>query len=279
MHRSVSLVTVCVALAFGCVSHARAAGEPDDTTCIIKPRVTVQLGSPIAGLLAATLVDRGDSVTKGQVVAQLESSVDQATLALDRLKAANDTAEKVEQADMELSRREMERKQFLVDQKIANLNSLDELKTKVREGELRVQQAQMDRKVAELTAERSLRELELKSIRSPIDGVVIERKLSAGEYTYEQTSIMTLAQIDPLSVELVVPGERYGTIKVGMVATVHPRPPVGGDYPAKVEVVDPVIDAASDTFGVRLVLPNPQHTIPAGIRCDVDWDTHKAASQ
>jgi RND family efflux transporter MFP subunit len=258
--------------------HARAA-DSDDTTCIIKPRVTVQLGSPIAGTLAATLVDRGDSVTKGQVVAQLESSVDQATYALDALKAANDTAVKVEQADKDLSQREMERKQFLVDQKIANLNSLDELQTKVREGELRVQQAEMDRKVAQLTAERSARQLALKSIHSPIDGVVIDRKLSAGEYIYEQTSIMTLAQIDPLSVELVVPVNRYGSIKVGMVATVHPRPPVGGAYPAKVEVVDPVIDAASNTFGVRLALPNPQHAIPAGIRCDVDWDNTKAPGQ
>jgi RND family efflux transporter MFP subunit len=272
--------TVLLLLAAICAAPAaRAADVPDDTTCIIKPRVTVQLGSPIAGLLAATLVDRGDSVSKGQVVAQLESSVDQATLALDKLKAANDTAVQVEQADKELSQREMDRKQFLVDQKIANLNSLDELQTKVREGELRVQQAEMDRKVAELTAERSTRELALKSIRSPIDGVVIDRKLSAGEYIYEQTSIMALAQIDPLSVEIVVPVERYGSIKVGAVATVHPRAPVGGAYPAKVEVVDPVIDAASNTFGVRLMLPNPRHTIPAGIRCDVDWDNRKTAGQ
>jgi RND family efflux transporter MFP subunit len=258
---------------------ARAAGEVEDTTCIIKPRVTVQLGSPIAGLLSATLVDRGDNVKKGQVVAQIESSVDQATLALDSLKAANDTAVKVEQADKELSQREVERKQFLVDQKIANLNSLDELQTKVREGELRIQQAEMDRKVAALTAERSARELALKTIRSPIDGVVIERKLSAGEYIYEQTSVMTLAQIDPLSVELVVPADRYGSIKVGATAMVRPRAPLGGAYSAKVEVVDPVIDAASNTFGVRLALPNPQHTIPAGIRCDVDWEAAKVAGQ
>jgi RND family efflux transporter MFP subunit len=267
------LLTVCLAPGAGWAS------EADETTCIIKPRVTVQLGSPIAGMLSATLVDRGDNVTKGQVVATLESSVDQATLALDKLKAANDAAIRAEQADKELSQREMERKQFLVDQKIANLNSLDELQTKVRQGELRVQQAEMDRKVAELTAERSARELALKSIHSPIDGVVIDRKLSAGEYIYEQTSIMTLAQIDPLSVEVVVPIDRYGRIKVGEVATVHPRPPVGGAYPAKVEVVDPVIDAASNTFGVRLVLPNPKHAIPAGIRCDVDWHDAGTAGQ
>jgi len=35
---------------------------------------------------------------------------------------------------------------------------------------------------------------------------------------------------------------------------------------AKVDVVDPVIDAASNTFRVRLVLPNPGNAIPAGVR-------------
>jgi multidrug efflux pump subunit AcrA (membrane-fusion protein) len=34
-------------------------------------------------------------------------------------------------------------------------------------------------------------------------------------------------------------------------------------------VVDPVVDAASGTFGVRLELPNPEHAIPAGLKCRV----------
>ena len=249
------------------------------STCIIKPHVTVQLGSAVSGVLSATLVDRGDVVKRGQVVAQLELSVEQASVALDRMRASNDSAIRVEEADKDLSVREAERKKFLVDQKIANLNSLDELTTKVREGELRVQQAQMDQRLAELTAQRSERTLELKQIRSPIDGVVIERKLSAGEYIYEQTSVMTIAQVDPLNVELVLPLQRYGTIKVGSTAIVHPATPVGGAYPARAEVVDPVIDAASDTFGVRLILPNPDRAIPAGIRCTVQWPDENRATQ
>jgi RND family efflux transporter MFP subunit len=247
------------------------AGDAVTGTCVIKPHVTVQLGSAVSGMLSATLVDRGDTVKRGQVVAQIESSVEQATLALDRMRASNDSAVKVEQADMDLMSRETERKQFLVDKRIANENSLDELQTKVREGELRVRQAKMDQALAALTADRSERALALKQIRSPVDGVVIDRKLSAGEYIYEQTSIMTIAQIDPLNVELVLPLNRYGSIRIGATATVHPAAPVGGAYPAKVEVVDPVIDAASDTFGVRLMLPNPDRAIPAGIRCTVDW--------
>jgi len=43
--------------------------------------------------------------------------------------------------------------------------------------------------------------------------------------------------------------------------------PVGGTYMATVEVIDPIIDATSSTFGIRLLLPNPDHKIPAGLRC------------
>jgi membrane fusion protein (multidrug efflux system) len=249
---------------------AQSSGDAAGT-CIIKPHVTVQLGSAVSGMLSSTSVDRGDTVKQGQVVAQIESSVEQATLALDRVRASNDSAVKVETADMELIAREAERKKFLVDKKIAGLNSLDELQTKLREGELKVQQAKMDQKLAQLTADRSERALALKQIKSPVNGVVIDRKLSAGEYIYEQTSIMTIAQIDPLNVELVLPLSRYDSIKVGSIATVHPAAPVGGAHEARTEVVDTVIDAASDTFGVRLNLPNPDRAIPAGIRCTVDW--------
>jgi membrane fusion protein (multidrug efflux system) len=137
----------------------------------------------------------------------------------------------------------------------------------------------MDQQLAALTANRSERALALKQIRSPVDGVVIERKLSAGEYIYEQTSIMTIAQVDPLNVELVLPMARYGDITIGSTAIVHPVAPVGGAYQAKATVIDPVIDAASETFGVRLILPNPNRTIPAGIRCSVEWQDPKQVLQ
>ena len=47
--------------------------------------------------------------------------------------------------------------------------------------------------------------------------------------------------------------------------------PIGGRYETSVAVVDPVIDAASGTLGVRLVLPNRNGRIPAGIRCRVEF--------
>ena len=56
----------------------------------------------------------------------------------------------------------------------------------------------------------------------------------------------------------------------GDTATVRLESAIGGSYPAKVVVVDRMLDAASATFGVRLELANGERGVPAGIRCKVD---------
>jgi hypothetical protein len=90
-----------------------------------------------------------------------------------------------------------------------------------------------------------------------------------GEYRNEQSPILTLAQIDPLRVEVFISTSHYGRIHTGSKAEVRPEQPVGGAYTAVVTVVDRVLDAASGTFGVRLSLPNPDFLLPAGIPCKV----------
>ena len=47
----------------------------------------------------------------------------------------------------------------------------------------------------------------------------------------------------------------------------------GAIHQATVALVDPMGDAASGTFGVRLRLPNPERRIPAGLKCRVDLST------
>jgi len=52
-----------------------------------------------------------------------------------------------------------------------------------------------------------------------------------------------------------------------MAAEIHLLPPVAATIKVKVDRVDPIIDVASDTFRVRLLLPNPDNAVPAGVRC------------
>ena len=70
-----------------------------------------------------------------------------------------------------------------------------------------------------------------------------ERFLSKGEFVEDQP-ILKIAQIDPLHVEVIAPVEMLGAVRVGMRAEVRPENPVGGGYPARVTIVDRVIDAA-----------------------------------
>jgi len=111
----------------------------------------------------------------------------------------------------------------------------------------------------------------LRSVRSPINGVVVERLLAPGEFA-KQAPILKLAQLDPLRVEVIAPVQLWGQIAVGMAAQIMPEAPVKGSHRARVTIVDRVIDAASGTFGVRLELPNPNLRLPAGLKCTVRFE-------
>jgi RND family efflux transporter MFP subunit len=240
------------------------------STCLLRPRHLVQLGSPVFGLLTGVFVDRAETVKDGQVVAKLDTTVEEMQLALDRFRATNNTQVEAAQADMAWNQRELARRQQLAGNMFSKANDVDEVATKIEQDRIAIRKAQSDLDVAKREADRSQAQLDLKVLRSPVNGVITEIKLSPGEFIYETTPIMTIAQVDPLMIDLVVPSDRYHSVKVGMIGEVHLNQPIDQTLPARVDAIDPVVDPASDTFRVRLLLPNPGNAIPAGIRCSVN---------
>jgi membrane fusion protein (multidrug efflux system) len=208
--------------------------------CLLEPFMTVNIGSAVPGALSDVYVKRGDVVKKGQTVAKIDSRVQVAGLELAKTR-------------YDYSKRRLERSEDLATEKFLSSQETDELETNA----LMAKQELTEREM----------QLEIRRIRSPLTGVVVERHKGPGEYVQE-SEILELAQIDPLIVEVVVPVQYFGEITPGMVVEVSPQQPVGGLYEAKVKVIDKVIDAASGTFGVRLEIANPGNKIPAGLRCD-----------
>src|SRR5262245_14260909 len=263
-------VSACLGVSMALAAPATTGQDLNGvTTCLIQPKQIVQLGSPVAGLLVEVLVDRGATVKAGQVVAKLESSVEEVQVEIDRIQARNTSAIEAAQVERDYNELEVKTKQPLAEQKLVRANEVERHRAAVAQAEIAIRKGEMDLSVAALEARRSERLLSLKQIKSPVSGVVTERKLSPGEHVYEQTPIMTLAEINPLYVELVVSAQYYKQFKVGMTAQVRLGEPIGGTYTVRADVVDPVIDAASNTFRVRLVLPNPNNAIPAGLHCAV----------
>jgi multidrug efflux pump subunit AcrA (membrane-fusion protein) len=114
-------------------------------------------------------------------------------------------------------------------------------------------------------------------VRAPFDGVVVERWRHPGERV-EERPMLRIATLDPLRVDLVVPAMRFGQYAVNDVVAIRPELPGSPVVSAVVSNIDRVIDAASNTFRVRLTLANPGHRLPAGARCAVDGGAPSAGA-
>ena len=236
--------------------------------CLIQPKMVLKLGSQVQGLINQVLVDRGAIIKQGQVVARIESGVEEADLTLAKARAANDSAVNAGRFKVEFQKRKEERAKQLRRSEAMAVATSEEAETAARVAEGDLREAEVNLELAQLEVVRSSALLKLRTIRSPIDGVVVERTLGPGEYIgFDQSHLLTVAQIDPLFVEVYMPVSQFGKIRVGMPGEVDPE--VGGRYAANVTVVDQVFDAASATFGVRLELPNPDYALPAGLKCQV----------
>jgi RND family efflux transporter MFP subunit len=237
----------------------------------MNPFLTVKLGSPVTSILSEVLIDRGDFVKKGQVVARIESAVEQAAVATNQARASSNAEVEAKRALLEQKSGVFKRKTELQAHNIASTQDVENAEAEYNVAKQEVLLAELNKKMAELELNRSKALLEQRTIRSPIDGVVVERTLGPGEYVRPDANIMTVASIQPLNVEAYLPVRYYGMIKVGDTAAVHPDDPVGGNHDANVSIVDQVFDAASGTFGVRLSLPNPGNLLPGGLRCHVTF--------
>jgi RND family efflux transporter MFP subunit len=176
---------------------------------------------------------------------------------------------KTAQERVNIASKKMARADQLQKQNFVSANARDEAEAEYRLAIEQLRAARENRRLAVLDANRAKEVLAQRSIKSPVSGVVVDIMLRPCELmsSNQKEPIMTIVEIDPLNVELLLPVSQYGLIKVGQLAEVLPEAPVGGLYPARVEVVDRVLDAASGTFGVRLRLPNPGGRIPAGVKC------------
>ncbi|WP_176698095.1 efflux RND transporter periplasmic adaptor subunit [Candidatus Nitrospira nitrosa] len=240
----------------------------------MKPYTEVSIGSPVEGIIQTVHVERGDWVTKGQAVVTLEASVERATVELAKAKAEAEATLKSIQAKMAFSARKLERATDLYKSNSIAKHEFDEAQTEKVLVETAYLEATEKKRIDELEWHRATAALNLRTISSPLTGVVVDRLLSPGELAGKMP-ILKLAQINPLRIEVFAPLSLLGKITLGMKADVHPEGGGSTTYQAHVTVVNRVVDSASGTFGVRLEMPNPNNALPAGLACTVKFQTAK----
>lgn len=238
--------------------------------CLIEPTQSIDVGSPVAGRLDRVYVARGNKVSKGAIIATLEASSERVSTALARYKSEMTGQIKTAETKLEFATRKFQRRRDMMADNFMSEQEREEAEVEMKLAESELHLARENKQLAQLEWQQQKALLNLRTIRSPLNGIVVDQLLYPGETlnpTDEKRPILKLAQLDPLRVHVILPISMFGKIKPGMTVGVIPEAPISGRYSGKVKVVDRLIDAASGTFGVFVELRNGKLNVPAGLKC------------
>ncbi|SKA03055.1 efflux RND transporter periplasmic adaptor subunit [Porphyromonas crevioricanis] len=205
-------------------------------SAIIQSKVRNNI-SPQAPLrIERMLVEVGDRVAKGQVLARLDNS------SLDRLKVQLDNAE-------------------------LDFKRTDEL---FKAGGLAQARWEQSKSSLEITRNQYRNMLDNTVLRSPVSGIVTARNYDSGDMSSPQLPIYVVEQIAPVRLKLNISEMYYGQVKAKMPVDVSLEAIPGESFRGYVSLVYPTIDAMSHTFGVEVEIPNAKMRIRPGMYARVD---------
>jgi len=264
----------------------------------------VTLSFKVTGRVEELRVDLGSTVQKGEVIARLtptdfELRLRQSDAALQQARARlgldptgeSDTIDadqtsivRQARAAMNEARRQRERVATFVERGIsakADLEAADAA-LEIAEGrhqdaleEVRNRQAVLAQRRSEVAIARQ--QLDDTTLRAPIEGVVRERQVFAGEYRAAGTPIVTLVRQHPLRLQLAVPERAATMLRVGQPVRVT----VEGDttiHEGRVTRVSPSIEEGTRTLPIEAEIPNREGKLRPGTFAKADIVTSQAPS-
>lgn len=247
------------------------AAPPTTLGCVIEPTQAAEVAASAPGVLESVRVERGARVRRGQVLATLQADVERAAVDAAWARASAESEINALAATRDFAKLKLRRMHTLASLDSGGRLELENAAAEFEIADHRLQQAREALSVARREHELARRQLEMREVRSPIDGIVADRLLNPGERV-DGRPILRLVSLDRLRVEVVVPAARFGRIREGMAAVVKADGVEGPEVGARVSQVDRFVDAASGTFRARLDVPNADGGLPAGVRCQIAFD-------
>ncbi|WP_342373742.1 efflux RND transporter periplasmic adaptor subunit [Myxococcus stipitatus] len=234
----------------------------------VRARQEATLSAEATGPLTRVIVDVGDSVKRGQVLARIDTT--NARLAVNQAKASRVAAE----AALEGAKLDVERARVL-----ARSGSLPRASLEKAEVGFRQAQAQAEQAAAALdSAQEAVRDA---TITAPFDGVITHRAHNEGDYMSPGTALFGLVNTQTLEVRAPVPEAFVDRVKVGSVVKGSLNPS-GAPFEAKVRSLGAVVDPQTRTVEVLAdVLPAPAQgvTLRAGALVELDFSGTLSSSE
>lgn len=253
--------------------HEGRSGEYEGLT---RPSKDVDLVLRVTGVLAEMPVSPGQRVRSGELVAALKTELEKASVEIARLKAESDHEIRIADLDKKFLEAELERLRGLQETQAVSDREITKALVDFELSEVRSEAARFGKELAIQEYKREQLALAERRLLAPFEGVILRTLKEVGEGVDELEPIAILVKLDPIWVECNLPAELFGKILVGQPADaeVADRKRTG-----KIVAVDPLVDAASDTFRIVLEVPNGDGAIVGGITATVRFSSFIEAAK
>ncbi len=208
----------------------------------------------VAGEVREILVEEGDDVKTGQLLARLDG---------DRLRLELMQSE----ANLRKAQRDFQRNVDLKDKSLISTGDFEKIKY------------EMD--ALEATYNLAKLELSYTEIRAPINGVIAERFVKVGNTIDVNAITFQVTSLEPLIAYLHIPEREYRRIARGQTAVIAVDALQGSEFQATVARISPVVDPETGTFKITVEVSDPTRRLKPGMfgRINIVYDMHAQALQ
>jgi len=247
----------------------QAAAEAFTEEVFTQPSKTIELAAAVGGIVRGVPADEGTHVKAGDVVVALDDSTEEIAVRAAKLEAENDAEEQAARVTMEQAQEEARITRQLASEGVEAELLYRQKQMASEVAKFKYEVAKKDRQRAALDTEAARVALERKRICAPVAGVITRMPTEVGEAAEPLQTVAHMAVTDPLHIVFHPPARMLGLFKPGQTMAVEILEPKREAVTARVQVVNEVVDAASNTFRVRLVVENADGRIRAGVRVRV----------
>jgi len=305
--RSLAVVCASVILLAGCHSKPDVAADQPVPVRLALPHhvqqpVSVAVSGSVEGNITAltafqvggrvlhVYVEEGQRVTKGQLLADLDSTdyrngFDAAVGQAEAASAMNAKAkaglrqQELEQARIDFVRwqDEYNRMKYLYEHKSLPANDFNKIEAGYNAAKERYDMAQSGTRVEDkqaasgqhVAANAQLAEARKRladcQLRAPIAGFIGMRQIDVGVTVAPGVPVISVVDLDPVKVRVGIPESEVGKVREGSSAEVSIPSLDGQKFQGRVEAIAAASDPASRTYVSKIVVPNPKHQLRAGM--------------
>jgi membrane fusion protein, multidrug efflux system len=221
--------------------------------------------SRVNAILVELMVEEGDYVREGQILARLDdrevkNELSQAEIAVQQAEVA------VEQAQVraQLSRASYERAQSLFDQGLTSREEFDQVALSNRTDSLGLDNAYRQLEGARARLEAAQIQMDYTTIRSPISGTVTDRLVDRGARLNVGETVFAIQEFPPLWARIYVPEMVLPQLRVGQQARLRVQAYPDREFTGTIKMISPTVDASTGTVKVTLEIARPENLLRPG---------------